>query len=156
MRELPYDRVAAVAYARRWALRRNPAYYNFNRIGGDCTNFASQCIYAGAEVMNYTPELGWYYRSADDRTASWTGVEFLYQFLIQNKKEGPRGKEVEVEELKIGDIIQLSFDGVIFGHAVIVTQINGNQIYVASHTIDSKNRDLNTYTYKKKRCLHIE
>jgi hypothetical protein len=74
LREAPYDRESAVAYARRWALGRNSAFYDFEYIGGDCTNFASQCIYAGAGIMNYTPETGWFYRSASDRTASWTGV----------------------------------------------------------------------------------
>ena len=81
MRELVYDRAAAVAYARKWAMTRNSAYYDFENIGGDCTNFASQCIYAGAKVMNFTPVMGWYYRSAADRTASWSGVEYLYEFL---------------------------------------------------------------------------
>ena len=55
MQKIPYDRNAAVAYAKEWALGRNPAYYNFDGIGGDCTNFASQSIFAGAKVMNYTP-----------------------------------------------------------------------------------------------------
>lgn len=64
MRMLPYQRVAAVAYARKWALGRNPVYYDFQNIGGDCTNFASQCIFAGAQVMNWTPVFGWYYGSA--------------------------------------------------------------------------------------------
>ena len=60
MQLLSYDREAAVAYARRFALSRNPAYYDFSDLGGDCTNFASQCIYAGAGIMNYTPTFGWY------------------------------------------------------------------------------------------------
>ena len=33
-----YDRAHAVAYARRWALSRNPLFYDFTGIGGDCTN----------------------------------------------------------------------------------------------------------------------
>ena len=64
MTEKAYDRAAAVAYARRWALGRNPDYYSFSGIGGDCTSFVSQCIYAGAGVMNFTPVFGWYYISA--------------------------------------------------------------------------------------------
>ena len=32
-----YDRFRAVAYALRWALSRNPRYYDFEDIGGDCT-----------------------------------------------------------------------------------------------------------------------
>ena len=43
MQIIPYNRTAAVDYARKWALKRNPAYYNFDSVGGDCTNFASQC-----------------------------------------------------------------------------------------------------------------
>ena len=52
MRETGYNREAAVDYARRWAMGRNPAYFDFEEIGGDCTNFASQCLFAGAKVMN--------------------------------------------------------------------------------------------------------
>ena len=47
---IPYDRSAAVTYAHRWAFGRNPRYYNFDELGGDCTNFASQCLYAGAPL----------------------------------------------------------------------------------------------------------
>ena len=39
--ELPYNREKAVAYARAWALKRNPRYLDFEKMGGDCTNFAS-------------------------------------------------------------------------------------------------------------------
>ena len=73
-RLLPYDRDAAVAYAHRWAYGRNPNYYDYENIGGDCTNFASQCIYAGCGVMNYTPTFGWYYFDANRKAPAWTGV----------------------------------------------------------------------------------
>ena len=46
MREKGYNRQSAVEYARRWALGRNPAYYDFEGIGGDCTSFVSQCLYS--------------------------------------------------------------------------------------------------------------
>ena len=63
----PYRREEAAAYARHWAYGRNPEFYDYERIGGDCTNFASQCIYAGTGVMNYTPTFGWYYIDADNK-----------------------------------------------------------------------------------------
>ena len=56
-----YNRARAVEYARRWALSRNPLFTNFAGRGGDCTNFVSQCIYAGTCQMNFTPSFGWYY-----------------------------------------------------------------------------------------------
>ena len=89
MTELPYDRKGAVAYAKRWALGRNPQYYNFDGMGGDCTNFASQCVFAGCGVMNYTKDAGWYYLSPDNRAAAWSGVEFLHDFLVANRAAGP-------------------------------------------------------------------
>ena len=55
---IPYDRARAVEYARRWALSRNPLFTDYTGIGGDCTNFVSQAIYAGTCVQNYTRDLG--------------------------------------------------------------------------------------------------
>ena len=83
----------------------------------------SQCIYAGSGIMNYTKNIGWYYNSANDRSPSWSGVEFLHKFLINNKGAGPRGKEAEIDKMQIGDIIQLSFDGIKFSHALIVVDM---------------------------------
>ena len=83
MELLPYRREAAEAYARYWAYGRNPDFYDYETIGGDCTNFASQCIYAGTGVMNFTPTYGWYYISADDKAPAWTGVMYLHNFLIR-------------------------------------------------------------------------
>ena len=48
-----------------------PAFYDYERIGGDCTNFASQCVYAGSGVMNYTRDLGWYYIDANNKAPAW-------------------------------------------------------------------------------------
>lgn len=149
-----YQREKAIQYALKWALDRNPNYYNYDKIGGDCTNFVSQCLYAGISEMNYQRN-GWYYRNANLKSPSWTGVEFLYQFLIQNKKEGPKGKEIGQSEIKEGDVIQLSFDGKIYGHTLIVTEIRQEKILVSAHTIDAKNRELSTYNFKKIRYIQI-
>lgn len=101
-----YDRQKALEYAKKWAYSRNPAYYNYDSVGGDCTNFISQCIYAGTSTMNYDKINGWYYNSANDKSASWTGVEFLYKFLTNNRGVGPFGERVEREDVGNGDIIQ--------------------------------------------------
>ncbi len=117
---LNYDRAAAVAYARKWAFGRNPKFYDFSKIGGDCTNFASQCIYAGAGVMNFTPTFGWYYKSVNDRTPSWTGVEYLYNFLTANDGAGPFAEEVSLDKLEIGDVVQLGKATGDFYHSPVV------------------------------------
>ena len=61
-----YDRNTAINYAKKWALDRNPRYYNFDAVGGDCTSFVSQCLFAGSKKMNYNFEKGWYYNSGYD------------------------------------------------------------------------------------------
>lgn len=155
MREIPYNRKAAVAYARRWALNRNHVYYDFENIGGDCTNFASQCIYAGAQVMNFTPIAGWYYRSPSDRSASWSGVEYLYKFLVNNHSAGPYAHSVSQAEAKPGDIVQLGTAQGIFYHSPVITAVTPT-ILVAAHTYDALDRPLSSYNYDVARFLHID
>ena len=155
MREIPYNRNAAVSYARRWALERNPAYYNFDKLGGDCTNFTSQCIHAGAQIMNETPVMGWYYRSSYDRTASWTGVQYLFNFLVNNKSMGPFAHVVSEDEVQPGDIVQLGTGSGHFYHSPFITAVHP-RILVAAHTDDALDRPLSTYIYDQTRFLHID
>jgi hypothetical protein len=155
MRELKYNRTAAVDYARKWALHRNPAYYDFESIGGDCTNFASQCVFAGAGVMNFTPVTGWFYRSANDRTASWTGVEFFHDFLISNRSVGPYAREVSRDEVQPGDVAQLGGQNGRFYHTPVIIAVKP-VILVAAHTFDTLDRPLDSYMYDAVRFLHIE
>lgn len=155
MREKPYDREAAVTYARKWALGRNPAYYDFERLGGDCTNFASQCIYAGAGTMNFTQTFGWYYRSAYDRTPAWTGVEYLYNFLMNNQSVGPYAHIVPQSEAMPGDIVQLGRENGDFYHSPVIVA-TAPTILVAAHTYDALDRPLSSYAYNVVRFLHID
>ncbi len=150
-----YDRRKAVRYAEKWAYSRNPAYYDFSAIGGDCTNFISQCLYAGSGVMNYTPEVGWYYRNLNDRSPSWTGVPFLYAFLVHNTIRGPYAVKTEKENMTLGDVIQLG-NGERFYHSLLVTGIEDGRIYVAAHTFNAFMRPLDSYTFSEARYLHIE
>lgn len=155
MKTFTYDRAAAVAYSKRWALFRNPKYYDYARIGGDCTNFASQCIFAGSGVMNYTPIYGWYYKNANDKTASWTGVEFLYNFLINNNGIGPFAEERPLSELEAGDIIQLGRATGDFYHSPVVVGFSRGEILVAAHTYDAFNKALSSYSFYEARGIHI-
>ena len=102
-----YLRDRAVLYAEKYALVRNPLFYTFEGIGGNCTNFVSQCILAGSCTMNYTPIYGWYYLSLNRRSASWSGVEFFYNFMTTNEGVGPFGSLVDISNAQVGDAIQL-------------------------------------------------
>lgn len=155
MKEIGYNRIKAAQYARLWAFGRNPAYYDFERLGGDCTNFVSQCLFAGCGVMNFAPVFGWYYRSASDRTASWTGVEFLYNFLVANEGAGPYAKEAPLGEMRAGDVIQLGRNGGDFYHSLLVVGFSGSMPLTATHSFDAYARPLASYSFEQMRTLHI-
>lgn len=155
MRTIDYDRRSAVEYARTWAYRRNPEFYNFDGLGGDCTNFVSQCLLAGSSIMNYRPVTGWFYRSANDRTASWTGVEYLYRFLTENEGVGPYAREAEIEELEEGDLVQLGRATGDFYHTPIIVGRPGSNPLVAAHTYDAFNKPLYGYYFERLRGIKI-
>lgn len=156
MNEVGYNRSAAVEYAKQWAMKRNPAFYDFSDIGGDCTGFISQCVYAGSGVMNYTPTFGWYYISSADRSPSWTGVQFFYNFMTENHGLGPYGTEVRRNDVRLGDVIQLGNRDGSFFHSLIVCSVNRGRILVCAHSADAYMKPLSAYRAPKIRYIHIE
>ncbi len=156
MRLFPYDRAAAVRYAHRWAFGRNPRYYDYEKLGGDCTNFASQCLYAGAGVMDWTPTYGWYYAGANDKAPAWTGVPYLYNYLTRTRTApGPAAREVPYGALAPGDVVQLSFDGVRWAHSPVVVSAGSDGVRVAAHSEDADERPLAGYDFARARFLHV-
>lgn len=101
MRDIKYQRDKVINYAKEWAFSRNPKYYNYDLLGGDCTNFASQCIFSGSGTMNYNKNNGWYYINPNNKSPSWTGVKFLFDFIINNKSVGPYGIEAKQEDIQL-------------------------------------------------------
>ena len=154
---LPYDADAAVRYAHRWAFGRNPRYYNYEALGGDCTSFASQSLYAGSHIMDFTPTFGWYYINANNKAPAWTGVPYLYNYLTRSRAApGPAAREVTADAVVPGDIVQLSFDGTRWAHSPVVVAVGTAEgILVAAHSENADNRPLASYDYKRARFLHI-
>lgn len=159
----PYRRDRAVAYARRWALDRNPLFTDFSGQGGNCTNFVSQCVLAGGCEMNYTPDFGWYYISPEERAPAWSGVDYFYSFLTgapmfeaRNGGIGPLAVEVPKEVIEVGDVIQIAAEGEEWSHTVLVSEVQEDgEILVCAHSIDSLDRPLSTYEYENIRYLHL-
>ena len=156
----PYNRDKVLQYAHKWAYARNPAYLDFENMGGDCTNFASQCVFAGSGVMNYTSVYGWYYVNSYNRTASWTGVNYLYDFLINNTEAGPFAELVDASQAEPGDLGQLSFsDCRSFDHTPVIVKAGSpsekNSILVAAHTFDTDYYRLMDFEPLYIRFLHI-
>lgn len=155
--EKEYLRDRAVLYARKYALVRNPLFFSFAGIGGNCTNFVSQCILAGSCVMNFTAIFGWYYISTRRRSASWTGVEYFYNFMTQNTEGvGPFGVETTLENAEVGDVIQLKNPEGNFYHTIIISKIGEDgEIYICANSNDALDKPLSEYVYADLRVIHI-
>ena len=111
--------------------------------------------------MNFTPTYGWYYLNADERTASWTGVEFFANFLLGNAQgigdgAGPFAEETDLSRLQIGDFVQLGRETGDFYHTPVIVGFaqNGTPL-VAAHSYDAFARPLFSYSFARIRCLHI-
>ncbi len=159
---IPYDRAKAVEYARRWALSRNPLFEDYTGIGGDCTNFVSQAVFAGTCVQNYTRDLGWYYISPSDRAPAWTSVEYFYDFMTgvpafisENGGKGPFGSPIPLQMVQPGDVIQLADEAGDFYHTLIVSKVEDGEIYVCAHSDDALDRPLSSYNNASERALTI-
>ena len=151
----PYLRENALLYAAKYAFSQNPLFGNFKGIGGNCTNFVSQCIYAGSCQMNYRPTFGWYYISLNERSPSWTGVEYFYNFIVTNPDVGPFGRDATPDEVEVGDVIQLGKNDEGYYHTLLIVGFEGEDPLVAAQTDDAFARPLSTYTYDFSRYIKI-
>lgn len=148
-----FSREKSVEYALKWAYSRNPNYYDFTNLGGDCTNFISQCLHYGNIPMNYDI-YGWYYVSLNKRAPSWTGVDEFWNFGINNESNfGIKLKQCLLNELELADVIQL-YNGINYYHTLLVTKIE-NGIYVTAHDTNAVNMPLYYYSYKDFRCAKV-
>ncbi len=154
MRTVQYNRNNTIEYAKKWAMNRNPAYYDFDGVGGDCTNFASQCLLAGCDVMNYTKDTGWYYINSDDRAAAWSGAQYFHNFITTNNSVGPVAVSEDISRLETGDFIQLH-NGSEFYHTLLVTGFENGEPLIAAHTRDAYMIPLSLYTSARPFGLHI-
>ncbi|CAG8818977.1 1021_t:CDS:1 [Gigaspora margarita] len=124
---LVYDRNKAVSYANQYCSKPNPNYIEQKSV--DCTNFASQVLYAGGIPMDNS----W----RPDKRA-WVDVDYFYGYLISSKL----AKECQLAELRPGDFIQYrspNADKTNFHHTVIVVKGGQNPI-VDSHSQNACNK----------------
>jgi hypothetical protein len=141
-----YDREAARAYAERHWNEPNAQFIHFDV---DCTNYVSQCLYAGGAPMNYTGGRGsgwWYKGKSGGRelwSYSWTVAHAFHWYLMHGRNDGLSADQVSsAQELTIGDAICYDFDGDgRFEHSTIVTGTDGAGMpLVNAHTTNSRAR----------------
>lgn len=143
-RKKPYDRIAAVQYAEQWWNMGNPEFKEFTV---DCTNYVSQCLYAGDIPMDYTSsrDQGWWYRQHNKEIAwsySWSVAHSL-RWSLSDPKAVFRAEQVALpEQLEPGDVILYDWDGNgKVQHSTIVTAKDSSAMpLVNAHTQNSRHR----------------
>ncbi len=155
-----YDRDKAVAYADRYCHERNPLWYNFTDEGGNCQNYASQCLLEGGIEMDcygeeqwkcyvedpdYEPEIN-EEETAYGRTRSWVNVGHFYNYAKWNEDRGlVADVNANLYYAEPGDIILVGNEGP--AHTVVVSKVVNGHILVDSNSIDMKDYPIEAYTY---------
>lgn len=143
MQRATYDRQKAVQYAERWWNSYNPAY---ERFAVNCTNYVSQCLYAGGALMNYTGRRasGWWYRGGKNPqwSFSWSVSNSLLTYLATSKSHLQAELVPSPAQLTLGDVIIYDWDGDSrFQHSTIVTGIADDGLpLVNAQTTNSRMR----------------
>jgi hypothetical protein len=141
-----YRRDLAAAYADRWWNEGNPAYELFEV---NCTNYVSQCVFAGNAPMNYTGKrgTGWWYKGRNKGgewwSYSWAVSNALTNYLSGSKDSGLRAEVVSsAAELQLGDVITYDWNGDHrFQHSTIVTAFDASGMpLVNANTVSSRHR----------------
>ncbi len=155
-----YDRDKAVAYADAHHHERNPVWYNFSDEGGNCQNYASQCLLEGGIGMDYQGEEQWKCYIEDPeydpeineedgksgRSRSWVNVGYFYDYAKYNEDGGLCAEvNANLYYAQPGDIIMVGNGGL--SHTVIVSRVIGDHILVDSNSIDMKDYPLEAYVY---------
>jgi hypothetical protein len=141
-----YRRDLVAAYADRWWNEPNPAYENFDV---NCTNYVSQCLFAGNAPMTYTGrrDLGWWYRGRtggrESWSYSWAVANALQNYLSAPRHSGLRATLVSsADQLALGDVIIYDWSGDNrFQHSTVVTAFDAlGMPLVNANTVPSRHR----------------
>lgn len=152
-----------VAYALQYdGSARNPNFMDCTTIGGDCQNFASQCIWAGlsgetsslssAGTPMINPTLAgstgreWYIFPNGTHSASWTSCTNFANYISSGGTTtlGLYGHIFSgVLYADAGDLIQIRDSSGSYSHTYVVVYVTGEagertpaDIYVSAHTYD--------------------
>ena len=165
-----YDRQSAVAYAMKWVETRNADNWpTYDRNGGNCANYTSQCLFAGGIPMDYfgTNQWKWYGSSpstaqaASGRSGSWSGVKEFYAYAANNIDYGMAADvDANYWSGEPGDLIQLGYEDN-WRHVVIITDVikdeNDNIVdyLINSNTADQRSFPVSAYLYPQHRLIKV-
>ncbi|EIK74058.1 MULTISPECIES: amidase domain-containing protein [Gardnerella] len=142
---------AARAYAREWAWKINPKYGEEKSkliFPADCTNFASQILYAGGIGMDKHNDVfkGWWWKARGDRSVSWINANVFKNYMGYGFSTSYWG--MLVDNVRDGDFIGVdeSNDGTVDHIGFVFLKSNG-RLRIAQHTENYLDWDKNWYSF---------
>ncbi len=165
----PYDREAAVAYARQFVGQRSEDWADYGEQGGNCQNFVSQCLSAGGIPMDTQGEKTWkWFGAAVDETSedrgcslSWINVDYFYAYARDNQGYGLcAGTGADFWSGRPGDLIVMGTPSD-WNHIVIITEVikdeNGQVVdyLICSNTLDVKDFPVSAYPQRGRELIRI-
>jgi Putative amidase domain len=152
-----YNRSTAVTYAKGWWNSTNPM---FGRMSNDCTNFVSQCVFAGGwpmvgshNVLDRAKDNQWWFGGSRFTTASytWGGAQNFYRFLSvsgRGSKLFEIGAECveEIGQMRDGDVVQMKDATGHVYHTMLVTGRDGADLLLTYHTSDHLDKKMSAIT----------
>lgn len=149
-----YDREQAVLYADEWIGTRNGEWADYTGRGGNCQNYASQCLLAGGIPMDREGSAVWKWygedldngSSAAGRSSSWTGVDEFWQYAAQNEGFGlAAAVDCPFDTGEAGDLIRMVFPEN-WNHVVIITDVVMDEAgETVDYLIDSNTSDMKNF-----------
>jgi len=146
-----YDRAAAAAYADRWALKTNPAYWASP--DSDCANFVSQCARAGGLRPLRAPDGEWHSNGLEFPSVAWVNVS-RQKAAWSVPSGGSSAPYIATSSRRlppdwaVGDVVYLgnTVDGAKeWQHVIIcVGRADGEWVY-DSHTVAYRRRPMETW-----------
>ena len=150
-----YNRTAAYGYAYQWWGGRNPNYQDYTSSGGDCANFASQCLITGGLSLHAGTDGNGYGVYPDtDRPSTYSNgtipyCDYMHQHLINHQPTDVLFVVEGVNDtipswMKIGDVVIFGNTTDKWKHAMIVVWKGLNDLGLAGHTSDTWNTSFYT------------
>lgn len=146
------NRSAIVAYAKKYALQRNP---NYKSMPDDCTNFVSQSLVAGGWKQIYgaqDDERAWFGNNIFE-TLTWTKAQSMFDWGFHTA-----GNFKYTETWTAGDITFWIWDkATTFDHSTVVTYVDAqHRPYFSEHSNDHVNKSYAAIMSENPNAIHSD
>lgn len=139
-----YSPSRAVSYAHRWVNSFSSEYRNFDKVGGDCTNFVSQCLVAGGvrqtkpggvqePILNTIHN--WFGNKFSNSTAFIRVADFHSYWAPRVPDANYEGDTTVSRNGNLGDVVQFrrAKTGTRW-HSMIITKKTNGVVYLSGHS----------------------